>query len=102
VRQIRTFKEATFLVVGEGTDAPGFRIVPDGKGGWKIVPVPGWDPEQMRELASAVRVVAAAGRIKHAAVSRRILKSAADHALTEIGGLIGKEARGAQAVIVVA
>jgi hypothetical protein len=94
--------ELTQILVVGGTDAPGFMIVPDGKGGYKIIPVPGWNPEQMRELSSALRVVAAAGRIKHAQASRTILNNAAKLAASEIHGLLGRAdvAGGSVAVVV--
>jgi len=98
---VGALRELTVFVVGGGTDAPGFKIVPDGKGGWKIVPVPGWNPEQMIELASALRVSAAAGRLKSPQVSRTILNSAMKHTVNELGGLLGKEKGGAAAVVLI-
>ena len=47
----------SFLIIG-GTDAPGIMILPDGHGGYKIVRVPGWNPEQMVELGAALDVLA--------------------------------------------
>jgi hypothetical protein len=94
-------REFSLFVVGGGTDAPGFKIVPDGKGGWKIVPVPGWNPEQMLELASALRVSAQAGRLKNARVSRSILNSAMKVAADELGGLMGEQEAGAAAVVLI-
>jgi hypothetical protein len=98
----RVQQELTIFVVGGGTDAPGFKIVPDGKGGFKIVPVPGWNPEQMRELSSALRAVAVAGRIKHSKTSRAILNNATKLAASEIEGLLGKAEAGGKIAVVVA
>jgi hypothetical protein len=98
---VPVLRELTLFVVGGGTDAPGFKIVPDGKGGWKVVPVPGWDPEQMLELASALRVSATAGRLKNGRVSRAILNSAMKVAAEELGGVLGQQKGGAAAVVLV-
>jgi hypothetical protein len=90
----------SFLVIG-GTDAPGIQIVPDGHGGWKIVRVPGWNPEQMVELGSAIRVAAAAGHIKESKVSQSILKSAAPLVSAELDKVLGQQPDGANVVVVV-
>ena len=94
-------QDIVLFVVGGGTDAPGFKIVPDGHGGYKVVPVPGWNPEQMIELSAALQVISAATRMKHPEVSRGILNSATKLAATELGGIVGKEAGGAGHVVVV-
>ena len=88
----------SFLIIG-GTDAPGIMIVPDGHGGWKIVKVPGWNPEQMVELGSALEVVAAASRLKHPQVSQTILNSVGKLVESEIAPAM-KEA-GGHAVVAV-
>jgi hypothetical protein len=92
----------SFLVIGEGTDAPGIRLVPDGKGGWKIEKVPGWNPEQMAELGSALKAVEAGGRLKNATASKAILDHAAGLAQTELSGVLGKQAAAADVVVVFA
>jgi hypothetical protein len=75
--------QVSFLIIG-GTDAGGIRIVPDGHGGYKIVKVPGWNPEQMVELGHLIDVVSAAGRLKHPEVSQAILKAAGKLITSEI------------------
>jgi hypothetical protein len=90
----------SFLIIG-GTDAPGIMIVPDGHGGYKIVRVPGWNPEQMVELGAALEVVAAAGRLKHPQVSQAILKNVGKLIESEIAPAM-KEAGGQAVVAVVA
>jgi hypothetical protein len=92
-------REMTIIVVGGANDAPGFKIVPDGHGGFKIVPVPGWDPQQMLELQQAVKIIAAAGRIKHERISHEILQSATRLVASELRGAIGKQQGDAPVVI---
>jgi hypothetical protein len=91
----------SFLLIG-GTDAPGIQIVPDGHGGWKIVRVPGWNPEQMVELGSVIQVVAAAGHIKEAKPSQAILKAAGPLVSAQLDTVLGKEGADAHVVVVVA
>ncbi len=79
----------------EGSDAGGFRIVPDGKGGWKIEKVPGWNPEGMSEVGAALQVLGRAAVLKNARVSKSILKSAANLANEEL------EAGGVKAATIV-
>jgi hypothetical protein len=93
--------QVSFLIAG-GTDAPGIRIVPDGHGGWKIVKVPGWNPEQMVELGAALQVVAAGGRLKHADTAQAVLKSAGRLAQSELATALGKDAENAHVVVVFA
>jgi hypothetical protein len=100
--QIPRAKETAFIIVGGGTDAPGWALVPDGHGGWKIVRVPGWNPEQMVELGAALTVVAAGGRIKNPKVSKVIVDSAAELVASEIGNLVAGAKLGAGNVVVIA
>jgi hypothetical protein len=58
--------EVVILVVGGLTDGPGFKLVSDGHGGFKVVPIPGWEPEVMRELGAALRALTAGAHIKSA------------------------------------
>ena len=95
-------QELVFFVVGGGTDAPGYKLVWDGHH-VKIVPVPGWNPEQMAELGAALRVISAAGRMKHPE-GENILNAAAKVAHSELsrtaGPVAGKE--GGQTVVLLA
>jgi hypothetical protein len=93
--------EVSFLIIG-GTDAPGIIIEPDGHGGWKIVRVPGWNPEQMVELGSALEVVAAASRLKHPEVSKTILNSVGKLVASEIAPALDKQAGGRAVVAIMA
>ena len=86
---VPALQEVTFLVVGGVTDAPGFKIVSDGHGGFKIVPVPGWNPEQSLELGAALSVLSKAGRFKNAEASQAILTAAAKVAVTEVAKMAG-------------
>jgi hypothetical protein len=77
-------EQLSFLIIGGETDAGGIRIVSDGKGGFKIIKVPGWNPEQMLELGSAIRVAASAARIKNPEVSRAVLNAVGKLTLSEL------------------
>jgi hypothetical protein len=96
-----TLQEQVILVVGGTTDAPGFKIVPDGHGGFKVIPIPGWNPEQAVELGAALRVLASAARIKQPEASHAILNAAAKLANTELGLLAGAAGTGHTTVVVV-
>jgi hypothetical protein len=95
-------EQLSFVIVGAGTDAPGWKLVPDGHGGWTIVPVPGWNPEQMVELGSALRVVSAAASLKHPEVSKTILNSVGKLVASELGPAIDAHQAGAHVVVVLA
>lgn len=88
----------SYLIIG-GTDAPGIMIVPDGHGGYKIVRVPGWNPEQMVELGAALEVVSGAGRLKHPEVSQALLKNVSKLVESELAPAM-KEAGGHTVVVV--
>jgi hypothetical protein len=83
-------QQLTFLIVGGETDAPGWKLVWDGKE-WKIVPVPGWNPELTRELSSLAQIVAKASEVKNAQVSRAILNAAGPLVQKELSGAVGAE-----------
>jgi hypothetical protein len=91
--------ENVIFVVGGANDAPGFKIVVV-NGHVKVVPVPGWGPEQMRELASALKIAGAAGSIKQPEASSAIMTAAANLAISQIGHLTGGQA--GQTIVVVA
>ena len=96
----RILAEVVLFIVGGANDAPGFKIVPDGHGGFKVVPVPGWNPEQALELAAALRVVSAAGRLKHPE-SHAIVNAAAKLVQGELRNLVGEQHGTTQNVVVV-
>ncbi|HVN60773.1 MAG TPA: hypothetical protein VMT59_05895 [Gaiellaceae bacterium] len=88
-----------FIIVGGETDAGGFKIVPDGKGGWKIVPIPPWNPEAVLQFASAVRIVAEAGRLRAPQAQQTILKAATALVGSELAPVLDKGAAGGTLVI---
>lgn len=91
----------SFLLIG-GTDAPGIQLVPDGHGGWKIVRVPGWNPEQMVELGAAIEATAAGAHLKEAKASQAILKAAGPLVSAQLEKVLGKQGADANVVVVVA
>jgi hypothetical protein len=91
-------QEIVFFVVGAGSDAGGFKLVWDGHH-IKVVKVPGWNPEQMAELGDALKVISAAGRMKHPEAAN-ILNAAAKVAQNELNQVAGKE--GGQTVVLLA
>ena len=66
---------------GAGTDAPGWYIGPDGK----IHRVPGWNPEAMVDLSSAIKVIRAAAQIKTPGVADAAIKSVMTYVQKELG-----------------
>ena len=93
---------AGFYIIGAGTDAPGFRIVPDGHGGFKVEKVPGWNPEAMRDLASAARALGSVGALRRADHAHDALNAVAKLATAQLQELPhGEGAGGAPVVIVV-
>ena len=96
---LKALHQAAIYITG-GTDAPGIVIVPDGHGGYVVKRVPGWNPEQMVELSSALKVLAAASRLKQFDVAKTIVDAAARLAQSELGHVVGGE-HGAGAPIVV-
>jgi hypothetical protein len=96
----KVLAEAVIFVVGGTNDAPGFKIVPDGHGGFKVVPVPGWNPEQALELGAALKTVTSAARIKHAE-GKAILNAAMKLAQGELGSVIGGQHPGGQTIVIV-
>jgi hypothetical protein len=94
-------QEQAIIVIGGYTDAPGFKIVSDGHGGFKVVPIPGWNPEVSAELGAALRIVASAAQIKQPEASQAIMTAAAKLATSQIGALAGGGA-GQTTVVVVA
>src|SRR4051812_10244562 len=93
-------QEQAIIIIGSGTDAPGLKLVPDGHGGYKVVPVPGWNPEQMLELNSALKVLASAGRIKQPDASKAIMTAASKLANEGIAHLTGGQAGGNTVIVV--
>src|SRR6266702_8941780 len=94
-------QEQVIFVVGGGTDAPGYKIVSDGHGGFKVVPVPGWNPELALELGAALKIVTAVARIKTPDASQAILNAAAKVVSAGISHLPGAPAGGQNTVVIV-
>lgn len=97
---IHELREVEFLVVGGVNDAPGFKIVSDGHGGFKIVPVPGWNPEASLQLQAALKVLSAAASIKDEKVSTAVINAVGKLAQTEVAKWAGAGSKGASTVVV--
>jgi hypothetical protein len=93
-------QEQAIIVIGSGTDAPGFKLVPDGHGGFKVVPLPGWGIEQFADLSAALKVLASAGRIKQPEASKAILTAANKITSQGISYLTGGQAAGNTVIVV--
>lgn len=87
---------ASITIIG-GTDAPGIQIVPDGHGGYIIKRVPGWNPEQMADLALGLNVITAASQLKTAELAEQVMKSVGGF----VEGQLGEHIAGAANVVVV-
>jgi hypothetical protein len=72
---------------GFGTDAGGWYIGPDGK----IHRVPGWAPEQLKDLSHAINVIREAAQIKTPGVAEHAIKSVMDFAQKELGAHLKEE-----------
>lgn len=73
---------AAITIIG-GTDGPTIQLVPDGHGGFVVKRIPGWNPEQLADLAAGLQVITAASRLKTAGVAEQAYKS--------VGSLIEKQ-----------
>jgi len=93
-------QEQAIIIIGGGTDAPGFKLVPDGHGGYKVVPVPGWNPEQSLELSSSLKILAAAARLKQPEASKAIMTAANKLVNQGIAHLAGGQAAGNIVIVV--
>ena len=93
-------QEQAIIIIGGGTDAPGVKLVPDGHGGYKVVPVPGWHPEQFAELAASLKVLASVSRIKQPDASKAIMGAATKLANQGIAHLTGGQAAGNTVILV--
>lgn len=96
----KALSQVVFFMVGGANDAPGFKIVPDGHGGFKVVPVPGWNPEQAVELGATLKALGSAGRLRRQEAGS-IVSSLGKLASGELHKLAGGEA-GERVVVVVA
>jgi|SRR3954447_1751769 hypothetical protein len=85
-------QEQAIIIVGGINDAPGFKLVSDGHGGYKRVPIPGWNPEQFAELAASLKVLASVGQIKQPDANKSIMTAAAKLANEGIAHLSGGQA----------
>lgn len=89
-------KQASMILIGGGTDAPGISIQPDGHGGWVVKKIPGWNPEAMAELASALKVVNSAARLKTPGLFEQTMKSVGAF----VSSQIAEHAHGGTVVVV--
>ena len=65
---------ASILFVSPGNDGPSIQIFVDANGKIHIVRVPGWNPEIMQEITSAVKVISLASQIENQRISEQFLK----------------------------
>jgi len=93
-------QERAIIIIGGGTDAPGVKLVPDGHGGYKVVPVPGWNPEAMLELSAAVSILQQATRLKQPEASKGVMAAVSKIASSDLTHLAGDQAAGATVVVI--
>lgn len=67
------------MIIG-GTDGPGWILTPHG-----LKPVPGWNPEALKELVTAVRVLRNASQLKTPGVLEATTKALLPLVEKEIG-----------------
>jgi hypothetical protein len=95
-RNIMVTKQAlTSIIIVGGTDAPGIQLVPDGHGGWKIVRIPGWNPEAMVDLANGLAVISAASKLKAPGLAQQVINAVGSFVQKQIG----EHAPGASVVV---
>ena len=92
-------QERSIIIIGGGTDAPGFKLVPDGHGGYKVVPVPGWNPEAMAELSAAFSILQQASRLKQPDASKGAMAAVSKLVNDGLQHVVGDQAAGATVVI---
>ncbi len=68
-----------------GTDAGGIQIVSDGKGGWIVKRIPGWNPEQFSELSKAVSALKSAATMKTPGLFEKVAASVMPAVEKEVG-----------------
>jgi len=92
-------QERAIIIIGGGTDAPGYKLVPDGHGGYKVVPVPGWNPEAMLELSAALSILQQASRLKQPDASKGVMAAVSKIAQSGLTHLAGDQAGGTTIVV---
>ena len=86
---------SSIIIVG-GNDAPGIQLVPDGHGGWKIVRIPGWNPEAMVDLANGLAVISAAAKLRTPDLAQKVINAVGGF----VQGQLGEHAPGASVVVI--
>jgi hypothetical protein len=71
-----------FIIIGGGTDAGGWYIGPDGK----IHKIPGWNPEQLSNVAHALQGLREIAQIKTPGLAERALVPITDMLQKELAG----------------
>ena len=66
------------ITVGGFNDAPGFIIVSDGHGGFKIVKTPGWNPEVALEVNAGIAILREAQGLKSVRVQAKLVQMATE------------------------
>ena len=74
----------SIVLFRNGTDGGGVIIVPDGHGGFKIVHIPPWDPNLIKELGAAVKVITASADLRAHRAGQGILNEAGKIASEEL------------------
>ena len=94
---------ATQLLVMGGTDGPGFTLVIE-NGKVVLKPLPGWNPEIMKELGAALSAVQAMeGLRQHAGITQALADSVGRFVITEMDRYLAQDAvggKGAATVVV--
>ena len=93
-----------YIMVHQGTDAGGYIIKPDGKGGVIIQKIPGWNPDALRNLKAALNVVSASVALHADRSGPELLNASAKVAGEHLGAFLehAGEGVGAGTVIVMA
>ena len=92
-------QERSITIIGGGTDGPSIRLVPDGHGGYRIVHVPGWNPEAMLELSAALSILKQASRLKQPEAQTAVMQAVSKIAESGLAHLTGDQAGGATVVV---
>jgi hypothetical protein len=84
---VRIMKIYFLSGAGAGTDAPSWWIGPDGK----VHRDPGWNPEAVLELTSALRVIKDAAHLKTPGLAANTIHGVMEFAQKQLNEHVGKE-----------